>query len=291
MRHFHSASIAFALSLASVLAAAPAAAQSQLPRPSQLPPAGGNQPQRPPAAPQAQPPAQGQTQAPAPAKPYKPVAVRPPANFNDASFVAFRKQLGDIARRKDRAALGRLVVAQGFFWLRENGDAAEKNKSGLDNLAKAVGLDGKDAPGWDMLAGYAEDPTGGPMPDRQNVICAPADPGFDEKALEQLARSTQTDLSEWGFPATAGIDVRSGPQPNAPVIEKLGMNFVRVMPEETPPSSSQQQQFLRVVTPAGKVGYVPIEAIAPLGNDQLCYVKDAGGWKIAGYIGGEPQQQ
>ena len=47
---------------------------------------------------------------------------------------------------------------------------------------------------------------------------------------------------------------------------------------------------LRIVTPAGKAGYVSVDSIAPLGNDQLCYVKDGGGWKIAGYIGGgEPQ--
>jgi hypothetical protein len=30
--------------------------------------------------------------------------------------------------------------------------------------------------------------------------------------------------------------------------------------------------------------------IAPVGNDQICYVKDAGNWKIGGYIGGgDPQ--
>jgi hypothetical protein len=41
------------------------------------------------------------------------------------------------------------------------------------------------------------------------------------------------------------------------------------------------------VTPSGKVGYVPIDTVSPLGNDQLCYVKDATGWKIAGFVGGD----
>jgi hypothetical protein len=43
-----------------------------------------------------------------------------------------------------------------------------------------------------------------------------------------------------------------------------------------------------VVTPSGKTGFVSIEEISPIGNDQLCYVKDGSAWKIAGYIGGEP---
>ena len=29
-----------------------------------------------------------------------------------------------------------------------------------------------------------------------------------------------------------------------------------------------------------------MDAIAPLGGDQMCYSKDASGWKIAGYLGG-----
>ncbi len=32
--------------------------------------------------------------------------------------------------------------------------------------------------------------------------------------------------------------------------------------------------MLRVVTPSGKTGFVPAEALSPLGNDQLCYSKE-----------------
>jgi hypothetical protein len=32
-----------------------------------------------------------------------------------------------------------------------------------------------------------------------------------------------------------------------------------------------------------------MDAIAPLGGDQMCYTKDAGGWKITGYLGGASQ--
>lgn len=70
------------------------------------------------------------------------------------------------------------------------------------------------------------------------------------------------------------------------MIEKLGLYFVRVIPETRSASAAYQ----RIATPAGKTGYVSIDAIAPVGGDQICYAKDAAGWKIAGYIGGgEPQ--
>ena len=70
--------------------------------------------------------------------------------MNDPSFEAFRKQLGAIAEKKDRKALAGLV-AQNFFWMGEKGDKADKKKPGIDNLAKAIELDGKEAPGWEML--------------------------------------------------------------------------------------------------------------------------------------------
>ena len=71
------------------------------------------------------------------------------------------------------------------------------------------------------------------------------------------------------------------------MIDKLGLAFrARGAGEPRRPSAA----YVRIVTPGGKAGYVSVDSIAPLGNDQLCYVKDGGGWKIGGYIGGgEPQ--
>ena len=75
--------------------------------------------------------AQKQPPPAAPPKPYKALAITPPPMpVADPSFDAFRKQLGEVAQKKDRAALARLVVAQGFFWERENGDRADKRKPG-----------------------------------------------------------------------------------------------------------------------------------------------------------------
>ena len=65
-------------------------------------------------------------------------------------------------------------------------------------------------------------------------------------------------------------------QPNAPVIEKLGMHFIRVMEDDGPEPPPNQIPMHKVVAPSGKVGYVPADAVSPLGNDQLCYERRLG---------------
>jgi len=218
----------------------------------------------------------------APARPYKPVAITPPAPMTDASFESLRQQLAEAAKRRDRATLAKLVAAQGFFWERENGEGADKRKAGIDNLSAALGLNNKDSAGWDMLTGYADDPTASPSPGHKGAICAPADPAYNAKEFDELTKTTQTDVSEWAYPVSDGVDVLAKAQPEAAVVDKLGLAFVRVMPDTVAVSAT----YVRVITPGGKAGYVSVDAIAPIGNDQLCYVKDAGGWKIGGYIGG-----
>lgn len=222
---------------------------------------------------------------PAPVKSYNTVAITPPESFNDPSFVDFRKNLADIAKRKDRAALAKLVVAQGFFWMQDK-DLADKRQSGIDNLAKAINLDAKDETGWDTIAGYAEEPTASEVPDRKGVICAPADPTIDPQALETLGRTTGTDVSEWGYPIKDGTEVHATAQPNAPIVDKLGMYLVRVLPDIAPAANADMAVFLHVALPSGKTGYVTADSLVPLGGDQMCYIKDAEGWKIAGYFGG-----
>jgi hypothetical protein len=189
-----------------------------------------------------------------------------------------------VAQKKDRAALAKHVIVQGFFWLKESGNAAGK-KTGIEALATALSLAAKDGSGWETLTAFAEDHTAAAYPDRPNTVCSPAGPQFNPADLEKLAETTKTDVGDWGFTAAPDVEVRAAAQPNAPVVEKLGLIFVRVMPDMAPNAS---QDFMRVVTPSGKVGFVAAEAINPLGSDQLCYGKDASGaWKIVGMIGGE----
>jgi hypothetical protein len=224
----------------------------------------------------------------APIKPYPPVAVTLPKPYADPAFVTFHKQLADIAAHKDRNALAKLVVAQGFFWMQDK-DLADKRKSSVANLATAIDLDAKDGSGWEMLSSYANDPTAEPLQDRPNVICGPAEPNIDSKAFEALLKSTQTEPPDWGYPAADSLEVRGAAKPDAPVTEKLGLVLVRVLPDNAPPENQAQQAFLHVATPSGKSGFVPIEAMSSLGGDQMCYTKDAGGWKIVGYYGGAVQ--
>jgi len=287
--------LAYSSLLLSAFIAIALPAQAQAPRPGQLAPGPGQaQPPAPRGQPaQAQPPgppgqsAQEQTRQPAPPKPYKPVPVTLPQPYSDPSFAAFRKQIADIAGRKDRAALARLVV-RNFFWMGEKGDKADKKKSGIDNLAAAIDLDAKDGSGWQALTAVADEATLEPVPERKGIMCSPASPKFDEMAADQVAKDTGTDPAEWGYPSKPDVEVRAQAQANAPVIEKLGLNLVRVMPEQPAAGAPEQDQpFLRVVTPSGKVGFVLAELISSLDTDQLCYVKDATGWKIAGYAGNE----
>src|SRR5580704_9794182 len=201
----------FALAAVTIMSSSSFAQQGQLP----MPP-GGYHP--PPAA---------------PIKPYQPVAVTPPAPFNDPAFVALRKQLADAAAHKDRAALGKLVVAQNFFWIQDK-NLADPSQPGIDNLAKAIALDAKDGSGWDTVTSYANEPSAAEMQQQKGVFCAPADPVIDPAAFEALGKATGTDPSEWGYPTRDGLDVHAGPGPNTPVTEKLGLNLVRVLPDSPP---------------------------------------------------------
>jgi|RhiMethySRZTD1v2_1073278.scaffolds.fasta_scaffold696753_1 hypothetical protein len=275
------------------LLALPAAAQGQLPRPGKdMPPPPAQQKGPPPQAqqkgpqPQGQkgPPQQAQQPAVAPPAPYTALAVTPPKPYEDPGLAALRKELMAVAQKKDRAALAKHVIVQGFFWLKESGNAVGK-KTGIEALATALSLAAKDGSGWETLNAFAEDETAAPYPDRPNTVCSPAGPQFNPADLEKLAETTKTDVGDWGFTSAADVEVRAAAQANAPVVEKLGLIFVRVMPDMAPNAS---QDFMRVVTPSGKVGFVAAEAINPLGSDQLCYGKDAAGaWKIVGMIGGE----
>jgi hypothetical protein len=265
------------------LLALPAAAQGQLPRPGKdMPPPQAQQKGAPPQG-QKGPPQQAQPPV-APPAPYTALAVAPPKSHEDPSLVAFRKELMAVAQKKDRAALSRHVLAQGFFWMKESGNAAGR-KTGIEVLSTALSLAAKDGSGWETLNAFAEDDSAAVYPDRPNTVCSPAGPQFNAADLEKLAETTRTDIGDWGFTAAPDVEVRAAAQANSPVVEKLGLIFVRVMPDMAPNAS---QDFIRVVTPSGKVGFVAAEAINPLGSDQLCYGKDASGaWKIVGMIGGE----
>lgn len=229
-----------------------------------------------------------QPQERAPPKPYRQVTVTLPAPFGDPSFEAFRKRLAAIVQRKDRKALGALVVTQGFFWERGGGNGVDDKKSALDNFAAAVGLDGKDGAGWDFLGDYAAEPSASRVNGRDDMVCGPASPVFREDDFLGVVRETQTNPIEWGYPLRDGIEARESVKPDSRLVARLGLYFVRVIFDDALPDTPEP--MLRIVTPAGKLAVIPAGTLAPLGIDQVCYVKQNDGWKIMGFIGeGETQ--
>jgi hypothetical protein len=261
-----------AAALALVLAHDPVYAQGQ-----KAPPAQGQK--------SAPPPAQPPVPQTAPPKPYKPVPVTIPAATSDPSLDAFRKEIAAVAQRKDRAALAKMVVAKGFFWERDDDKPAPK-KSGIDILAQALRLSAKDGSGWAALAGLAGEANAAPVPERKDLVCAPAAPAFDEREVEELAETTETDLTEWGYPLRDGIEVRETPSASAPAIEKLGLHLVRVLDDDSQATANTAGEWLRVVAPSGKVGFVTGDALGSLLTTQICYVKEGNAWKITGLVGG-----
>lgn len=221
---------------------------------------------------------------PAPVKPYTAVKVTPAGLFNDPTFASFRNSLASVAQHKDRAGLAKLIVSHGFFWVQDK-NLANKNKPGIDNLAKAIDLDNPNGVGWDTLIGDAGDPTLAQVPQDPGLHCAPAPPSFDPPAFQKMVEQTNTDPTDWGYPTGTDADVRSSAQPSAPVVEKLPMAFVRALADSAP-ANAGAPPFLHVALPDGKTGYVAADDIMPLASDQICYTKEAGAWKITGYIGG-----
>ena len=221
---------------------------------------------------------------PPPIKPYKPVAVTPPAAFADAAFQSFRKNLVDAVGHKDRAALAKLIVGKDFFWVRAT-DLADDSKPGIDNLAKAVDLDNPNGDGWITLTDATANASAAELPQHPGIFCSPAPPRFEPQAFGTLLQDTDTDPTDWGYPASDGVEARAAAQPDAPVTEKLGMNFVRVLPD-SPPAASGAPSFLHVALPSGKTGFAASHSVGPLDHDLICYSKEGGNWKIIGYVGG-----
>jgi hypothetical protein len=247
------------------LGPAPVLAQGELPEPPR--------PFRPPPPP-----------PPAPIKPYNAVAVTPPPAFTDAAFQDFRKSLIDAIVHKDRAALAKLIVTKGFFWVRDN-DLADDSKPGIDNLANAVDLDNPNGDGWATLANAVANPSAAELPQHPGIFCSPAPPRFDPQAFGTLLQGTDTDPTDWGYPAQDGVEARAAAKPDAKVIDKLSMAFVRMLPDSTP-AEPGAPSFLHVALPSGKTGFVASQAIVPLDHDLICYTKETDAWKITGYVGG-----
>jgi len=122
------------------------------------------------------------------------------------SFEAFRKQIADIAGKKDRAAW-RAVVAQKFFWIPEDKDVADASKAGSTTSRPRLVLKATTHPAG-PVGRYAQETTADPHPQQTGAICGPGEPAFDDKAAEDSPRPP-TPNGRMGLSGQAGIEVRS----------------------------------------------------------------------------------
>ncbi len=208
---------------------------------------------------------------PAPIKPYQPVAVTPPAPLSDPGFIAFRKQLADAAAHKDRAALEQ--ARRGAKILLDPGQGSRRpEKARHRQSCQGVGLDDTDAPGWDVLTAFANEPTAAELPHQKGVFCGPADPDIDPKAFEALGKATQTDPSEWGYPTQSRRrgSCRSACQcaGHREARHESGACPARQRPAGRSPTSRCPAR--RACRTANPVLSTP-RTVSPLGGDQMCY--------------------
>ena len=263
------------LALTSVFLLAPAAAQQML-RPA-TPPAAQNPSVRPTPA------------EPAAPKSYQPVMVKLPVAPEDASFDSFRNELAAVAKGRVYAELERLVTVQGFFWDRDFNDGFERKRPAVDNLATAIRLERRNGMGWGTLAAFAAETTAAAFIGRPGIICTPGEASFNDVGFDHLMDDTRSKPRDWVYPRADKTAVHAAPRGNATVIDTLGLTLVRLLrflAKDNEPDTLRAA-WARVITPAGKTGFVAPGTLMSLAPERLCYGKDGfGRWRIAGYVGG-----
>ncbi len=198
-------------------------------------------------------------------KPYRVVAVTPAPTFNEPGFQSFRAELAE------------MLDFDGEF---------DPLRSGAENLANAVKLERGAGSGWERLIALAMEARAAPSPSRPGVVCAPANPTFDDVEFARLLDTTGTNTRDWVYPRVPGLEAR--PAPSSPIVERLGMHFVRLMRDDAATASSPGgSKLTRIVLPAGRIAFVATDAVRSLRTDRLCYGKDISGrWHIVGYVAG-----
>lgn len=230
------------------------------------------------------------TPPPSPSKPYPLVAVKLPAAVEDAGLEAFRNELVGIANGKVYVELERLVSAKGFFWDRDFNGSFDRGQPGVDNLAAAIRLERRNGDGWATLAALAAEPTASRLTGRPGVVCAPAEPSYDDIDFDRLVDATRSSAPDWTYTRSEKTLVRVAPQTGATIIDTLGLAFVRMFGDQgkIKEPDGLRLAWTRVATPSGKIGYVAPGALTSLTPERLCYGKDGfGRWRIEGYVGGD----
>ena len=194
-------------------------------------------------------------------------------------------------RKKDRAALAKLVVAQGFFWIQDK-DVADPKKPGVDESRQG---DRSCRQGRLRLVDarrlWQRANRGRIARSQGRVLRAGRSDHRSAGVRKRSAKQTQTDPVRMGLSAQGRR--RSARRRPA---EFAGRRKARAQPGARAARYRAAERSLtrrlsctwrrRPANPASS----PMDAIAPLGGDQMCYIKDASGWKITGFLGGAASQ-
>ena len=218
-------------------------------------------------------------------RPYAAVAVTLPPAFDEPGFQTFRAELAEMLRKRVYPYLSRFVVPHGFFWDGDLDGELDPMRSGAENLANAVKLERGAGSGWKRLIGLAGESSAAPSPSRPGVVCAPANPTFDDVEFTRLLDSTGTNTRDWVYPRVLGVESRAAP--SGPTMERLGLHFVRLLLDDAAASTADGNKLTRIVLPAGRIAFVAADAVASLRTERLCYGRDISGrWLVVGYVAG-----
>jgi hypothetical protein len=221
-----------------------------------------------------------------PAKPYPTVVLALPDALPDASFRVFRERLAAVANRRSFAELEPLVARE-FFWERDFARGFDPGRPAVDNLAAAIRLEHADGSGWQALAALAAEATAEALPARPGIVCAPAPPIYDALAFARMLYEAHGAEFDWTYPRADRTPVRASAEAGAPVIDTIGLHFVRRLGYGPSAKGTTRRSWSRIVTPSGLVGFVAPRDLLSLVSERLCYGQDVvGRWNIAGFIAG-----
>jgi hypothetical protein len=217
----------------------------------------------------------------------------------DAKFQALITNFAAAVAHKDAQALFALVGPT-FVWTAGGNltDDFDLGRDALHNFKvvfgfRAAGADtdgGVDnGPFWDALAAFAEDHTYYKAFDSGKLICGPiAANAADDDVLQQARDKIESpdEAAEWYFTLGDTAVAKSPGDRGAPVakVGRVALPVLASAPVGKEGEPAPPPEFLEVLLPSGKTGWIAAASAKPLAAERLCYaVTTSGEWKIVGY--------
>jgi len=232
--------------------------------------------------------------------PYPEVKVELAAAYQpDGAFQAMIAKLSAAVAKKDQNALFELVGPT-FVWTLNGAltDELDLGRDALHNFKVVFGFRAAGAtadapvaqgPFWDALETFATDKTFYKATNAGNLICNPMQANITDddvfaKARDKIEGSDEP--AEWYF-TLQGTSVAKSPGDRGPPIAKVGTVALPVLsasPAAKDGQPASPPEFLEVLLPSAKTGWIAASAARAISVERLCYAKTVTGeWKIVGY--------